>query len=102
MKFEDFFKILDCYKRGTEMISDLHDLGFDLMEGRYQLSDIVFEQLQNSIRSIYGEEGLDCVEWFIFENDYGDKKMEANDENGDLICQTFEELFVYLEKNCKI
>jgi hypothetical protein len=42
------------------------------------------------------------VEWFIFENGYGDNKMEANDENGDLICQTFEELFVYLEKNCKI
>lgn len=102
MVFENFFKIIDCYKRGSEMISDLHSLGFDLMEGRYQLSNIVFEQLQNSIRGIYGEEGLDWVEWFIFDNDYGDKKMEANDEKGNLICQTLEELFLYLEKTCKI
>jgi hypothetical protein len=101
MTFENFFSIIDCYKRGSEMISDLHSLGFDLMEGKYQLSNIIFEQLQNSIRSIYGEEGLDWVEWFIFENDYGDKKMVANDENGNLICQTFEELFIYLEKNHK-
>jgi hypothetical protein len=60
------------------MISDLHSLGFDLMEGKYQLSDILYEQLQNSIRSIYGDEGLDWVEWFIFENDYGDKKTKVN------------------------
>ena len=102
MTFENFFKILDCYKRGSEMISDLHDLGFDLMEGRYKLSDILYEQLQNSIRFVYGDEGLDWVEWFIFENGYGDNKMGANDENGKLICQTYEELFQYLEKNHKL
>jgi hypothetical protein len=102
MTFENFFNILDCYKRGSEMISDLHDLGFDLMEGRYKLSDILYEQLQNSIRFVYGDEGLDWVEWFIFENGYGDNKMGANDENGELICQTYEELFQYLEKNHKL
>ena len=102
MTFESFFNIIDCYKRGSEMISDLRDLGFDLMEGKFQLSDILFEQLQNSIRSIYGEEGLDWVEWFIFENDYGDKKMSAHDENGVLICQTYEELFLYLETNLSL
>jgi hypothetical protein len=102
MVFENFFKIIDCYRRGSEMISDLHSLGFDLMEGKYQLSNILFEQLQNSIRAIYGEEGLDWVEWFIFENDYGEKEMQANDEKGNLICQTLEELFLYLEKTCKI
>jgi len=102
MTFENFFKILDCYKRGSEMISDLHDLGFDLMEGRYQLSDILFEQLQNSIRFVYGDEGLDWVEWFIFENGYGDNKMDANDEDGELICQSYEELFQFLEKNHKL
>ena len=103
MTFENFFKILDCYKRGSEMISDLHDLGFDLMEGRYQLSDILYEQLQNSIRFVYGDEGLDWVEWFIFENKYGegDFVMEAWHED-ELICQSYEELFQYLEKNHKL
>ena len=46
MKYKNFFNIIDSYKRGSEMISDLHDLGFDLMEGRYQLSNILFEQLK--------------------------------------------------------
>ena len=102
MTFENFFNIIDCYKRGSEMISDLHALGFDLMEGRYQLSNILYEQLQNSIRFVYGDEGLDWVEWFIFENNYGDNKMEATDEDGKLICQSYEELFIYLEKNHKL
>ena len=95
MTFENFFKILDCYKRGSEMISDLYDFGFDLMEGRYKLSDILYEQLQHSIRFVYGDEGLDWVEWFIFENKYGEGGMEATDECG-LICQSYEELFQYL------
>lgn len=100
MTFENFFNILDCYKRGFEMISDLHDLGFDLMEGKFKLSDVLYEQLQHSIRSVYGDEGLDWVEWFIFENKYGEAGMEATDEDG-LICQTYEELYKYLEKNHK-
>ena len=101
MKFEDFFKIIDCYRRGSEMISDLYGLGFDLIEGRFQLSNILFEQLENSIRFVYGDDGLDWVEWFIFENEYGDKGMEA--WNGsELICQSYEGLFTYLEKNHKL
>jgi len=102
MTFENFFNIIDCYKRGSEMISELHDFGFDLMEGRYQLSDILYQQLQNSIRFVYGDEGLDWVEWFIFENNYGENKMSATDEDGKLICQTHEELFQFLEKNHKL
>lgn len=102
MTFENFFNILDCYKRGSEMISDLHDFGFDLMEGTFKLSDILYEQLQHSIRSVYGDEGLDWVEWFIFENKYGESGMEATDENGKLICQSYEELFIFLEKNHKL
>ena len=101
MTFENFFNILDCYKRGFEMISDLHDFGFDLMEGKFKLSDILYEQLQHSIRFVYGDEGLDWVEWFIFENKYGEAGMEATDEDG-LICQSYEELFQYLEKNHKL
>jgi hypothetical protein len=103
MTFENFFKILDCYKRGSEMISDLHDFGFDLMEGKFKLSDILYEQLQHSIRSVYGDEGLDWVEWFIFENKYGegDFVMEAWHED-ELICQTYEELYKYLEKHHKL
>ena len=101
MTFENFFNILDCYKRGSEMISDLYDFGFDLMEGRYKLSDILYEQLQHSIRFVYGDEGLDWVEWFIFENKYGEAGMEA--WNGsELICQSYEGLHLYLEKNHKL
>ena len=101
MTFENFYNIIDCYKRGSDMISDLHDIGIDLMEGKFQVSGILYEQLQNSIRFIYGDDGLDWVEWFIFENDYGNNGLKAYD--GDkLICQSYEELFSYLEKNHRL
>lgn len=101
MKFETFFNIVETYKKGSEMLSELHDIGFDLFEGKYQLSNIMYEQLQHSIRGVYGDEGLDWVEWYIFECGYGVRDMGAFDEDGNKICQTLEEIFVYLEKQHK-
>jgi len=98
MKFELFKNIIETYEKGSSMLSELHDLGFDFFEGKYQLSNIHYKQLENIILSLYGEKGLEWVEWFIFENDYGKNNLEAFDNN-QRICDTIENLYLYLEKN---
>ena len=42
MKLEHFEKILNEYRKSHNMISELYDIGFDLMEGKYKLSDSLF------------------------------------------------------------
>jgi hypothetical protein len=73
MKYEIFLEAITEYRKGLEMISDLHSIGFDLMEGKYQISTILNSQFNCFIKSHYDEEGVDWVDWFIFENDFGEK-----------------------------
>ncbi len=101
MKYEVFFNIIETYKKGSEMLSELNDMGFDFFEGKYQLSNVMYEQLQHSIRGFYGEEGLEWVEWYIFDREYGKDDLSASDENGNKICETLEDIFLYLEKQHK-
>ncbi len=97
MEFKLFEEILMTYKKGSEMISELYDIGFNLLDGKYPISDILYKQLQTNIISVYGEEGLEWVEWFIFENNYGEQMLDAYDNNI-RICDTIENLYLYLEK----
>jgi len=101
MNYEQFLLILDNYKAYCEVISDAYDVGIDLLEGKFATNSYVEKMLELSITSHYGEMGWDWVSWFIYENDYGHKGLEAWDVlyDGGLICQTHEELHEYLEKN---
>jgi asparagine synthase (glutamine-hydrolysing) len=40
--------------------------------------------------------------WKSLLNNYGEKKLAAHDEHGNLICQTLEELFILLETQYKL
>jgi hypothetical protein len=126
MEYKSFLEILMNYKKASEDISELHDIGVDLLEGKYKLSDRFHAMLEASIGSHYNEEGLDWVNWFIFENNYGNKVWDgpvysydedgklvviekeegdyfgAKDENGDPIFHSYESAWEYLEKNCKL
>jgi hypothetical protein len=98
MDYTSFFNIVENYKQGSEMLSELHDIGFDFFEGKYQLSDILYKQLEYSIKAVYTEEGFDWVSWYIFERNFGLDDLEAFDENNDRICNTLEEIFLYITK----
>ena len=41
MSYEEFLKILMSYKKIDEDISELYDIGFDFLEGKYRVSDSV-------------------------------------------------------------
>jgi hypothetical protein len=110
------------YKKVSEEISELYDIGVDLLEGKYKILEKVGDMLNEAMEVSYGEEGLDWVNWFIFENEYGQKDWStaplysedgklikeagevrhgAHDENGNPICYSYESLWEYLESNHK-
>jgi hypothetical protein len=123
MEYSYFITLLLGYKKFSEDITSLYELGFDLMGGRYCLTSPVELMLTATIKSHYGKEGWEWVEWFIWESDYGQKDFSttrtyqqkedgttevveskpygAYDENGNPICHSYESLWNYLEKNHK-
>jgi hypothetical protein len=124
MTYSNFLQIILSYKKFSEDISSLYDIGFDLIEGKYNLSHPIETMLEASITSVYGNEGWEWVSWFIYESEYGQKDFSgtptyernedgtgrlvessiygARDENGNPICYSYDSLWEYLEKNCKV
>jgi hypothetical protein len=122
MKYKSFLTLIMTYKKVSEEISELYDIGVDLLEGKYKILEKVGDMLNEAMEVSYGEEGLDWVNWFIFENEYGQKDWStaplysedgklikeagevrhgAHDENGNPICYSYESLWEYLESNHK-
>jgi hypothetical protein len=124
MTYSQFLQILLSHKKFSEDISSLYDIGFDLMDGKYNLSRPIETMLESSITSVYGNEGWEWVSWFIWESDYGQTDFSANntcrlkedgtielvpssiygahDENGNPICYSYDSLWEYLETNHKV
>jgi len=104
MKLKEFKKLLEIFRRTLLNCSELHDIGFDFYEGKYQFASDMEEMLMLTINSHYKTEGVEWIEWFIFENDFGNKKMEAWEETKKgkkPICQTTEDLWEYIKKHKK-
>ena len=119
MKLEEFEKIVKNYREGSDMVSELYSIGFDLFEGKYKLSDAIYSLFISSLESHYTSGGIDWVTWFIFENEWGKKEWSkvpsynedsgivkdvsndniygATDENGSPICYDIPSLWRYLE-----
>jgi hypothetical protein len=45
--------------------------------------------LSTCLKEIFNEDQLDWFEWFCWENDFGQKGLEATDKDGNLICQSW-------------
>ena len=122
MEYSNFLKSLMAFKKISEDVSELHDIGVDLMEGKFRILGNVVSLFESTIEESYGEEGLDWVNWFIYESEYGQKdwstaplysgegkiikeagevRYGAYDENGNPICYSYESLWEYLETNHK-
>ena len=111
MEYEDFLGILIPYKKLMEDFSELYSMGFNFMDGKYELENNVAKIFDAALNSHFTEEGVDWINWFVYENDWGEKDwsiykvfnsqgeitdrdpMEAygaKDENGKPICYSFE------------
>ena len=124
MTYEEFLKILMSFKKINEDISELYDIGFDFLEGKYRMSDNVSIMFEAVLESYFTDEGIDWINWFIYENDWGTKDWSklptfdgvtgkiileedhvkaygAKDENGNPICFSFESTYEYVKQYLK-
>jgi hypothetical protein len=125
MKLEHFEDILKEYRQGHKMISELYDIGFNLLDGKYPLDEPLYNIFMMSLETHYTNDGIEWVSWFIFENEWGEtdrsklpvyRKNEsgvmeldlnynghaANDENGNPICYDIKSLWEYIEEHHKL
>ena len=101
MKFKEFEQLLKRFRSTMKSLSELHGIGFDFYEGKYDLASDIEGILMLTINSHYKSEGVEWIEWFIFENDFGDKKMEAWEETKkgkNPICQDTKGLWEYIKQ----
>ena len=114
MKKENFKNILRSYHDVFVHMSNLHDIGFDLLDNkRFPINDLISNIFSQSILSHYNDEGLDWVTWYLWEfikvdalsSDadlmYPDREPAAWDSDGSPICFNIDVLYDYINKNCK-
>ena len=101
MTYESFIAILTTYQKLQQDFYKLADVGFDFYEGKFQLVAHAEKLLEEAMRSHYNDFGWDWISWFIWENDYGKKKLGAWDADGKPVAQNSKKLHKMLEKEYK-
>lgn len=124
MTYEEFLGILMPYKKLNDEFSELYQMGFDFLEGKYLLEESISRIVDTALSSHYTVEGVDWINWFMFENEYGQrdwsklpvydtktgkiiedadpmKAYGAKDENGNPICYSFETTYEFVKQYLK-
>ena len=99
-----FISILDRYKTINEKFSDLSDIGFDFFENaKFPLIELNERQFDAFMSTRYNKDGVEWISWFIFEYNWGESgKPGAWDKDNNPICTDIENLYDYIEANCKL
>jgi hypothetical protein len=101
MNKKTFIEIISQHQKIFDEFHELNSLGFDFYEGQYKLAD-KYDNIFNIIfEYAFKVDGVDWINWFIWENNYGTKKLEATDENGTPICYSVESLYDYVKQYLK-
>ena len=82
MEYSKFKEITNAIKQQDQVISKLYKQKVDLLD----LVDPYHTIISSLIKEIYGEVGYDWWSWFCYENDFGQKGLEAFDENEKYNC----------------
>ena len=114
MEYSIFLRLLLTYERIDASLSELADIGMDFYEGKYKLSDLTYMLFISSFEQFYTKEGIEWIEWFLFEADSGKKDFNKNrkegephcwgatNKDGNPIAYSYESLWKLLEKEYKI
>lgn len=73
MKYKTFLRLLTTYKKAEESSSKWYDFGIDLHEGKHPIAPYLYEIMKAGFETTYNEEGIDWIDWFVFESEYGNK-----------------------------
>lgn len=91
MKKEEFIKTINILTKIDDTITKLYDIGVDIVSSPLCDYGIIADILW---RYIYGEEGMDIINWWLYEN--VDKIITIDGENIDVT--KVEDLYDFLNK----
>jgi hypothetical protein len=93
---ENFIALVASNHRFFNYVTKLYDMRIDMWENP-MVTEYIF-MFQNYLKEFFDEDEIEWIEWFCY-----DKKINphltAEDANGNVICNTVEELYDYLMSN---
>jgi hypothetical protein len=114
MTYEQFEKLITNCEKLHNDFSELYSMGFNFLEGKYTLEDYFDHIVDVALSSNYNEEGVDWINWFMFESDFGKKdwskskslnnepssndKYGARDKDGNPICYDIKSLWEEIQQ----
>ena len=94
MRLDVFKEVVRLLKSQSDRDSAIYGMGVDLSEFESPLQFVI----THLIGSIYGMEGKDVFDWWCYDKEWGPKtELEMTDTEGNLMCETIEDLHQYLE-----
>jgi len=117
MKYDKFVRTMTIYREAMDKLSELHYIGFDFYEGKYELNNYISNLFENTFADVYTDEGKEWIGWFIFEADWGERDFSltksfddtdeerewgAYDSEGNKIAYDLKSLWELLEKDYKV
>lgn len=94
MKLEVFEKIIGNIRMASEKDNKIYALGIDLIN----YHDLHNETVSYLLKSYYGEEGVDWIDWFIYEKFQDGKEPLTAFDGDEEICKDIEGLWKLLEE----
>lgn len=93
MTIKTFTTILNALQKTQKRSFDLYqNYKIDLMDYEEDREVII----NTLLKEIFNENQMDWIDWFCYENDFGEKSLEASDKDGNLICQNIEQLYKFI------
>jgi hypothetical protein len=91
MEYKEFEKLIENLQKCRERSHSMYTLGIDLMG----YDDIYHEIFGTLLLSVFGVEGKDWIDWYLYERpSFGGKEpLQAFDVDGTEICQNIESLW---------
>lgn len=94
MTYERFLKVLLSLQKEDRVIKEAYKLGVDMINFVDPYHGIINEL----IAECYGEDGYEWFSWYCYENDFGQRGLEAWDSDKNLICYDHKSLWEKMEE----
>ena len=94
MTYERFLKVILSLQKEDRVIKEAYKLGVDMINFVNPYHEIINEL----IKECYGEDGYEWFSWYCWENDFGQKGLEACDSDKNPICYDHKSLWERMEE----
>jgi hypothetical protein len=94
MTYERFLKIVTGIQKVDQINYDLYKLGVDV-SGSSEIYQTIVSEL---FHDVWTPEGVDWLEWFMWESDFGKNGCTSHEADGTPICYDFESTWKYLQQ----